>query len=127
MIDTNLLFNFDTYDSSLFVLSKAAATNPGLLLAMYKNFIQNMIDLVVDDVVKDVKRRTILVKFLLEWIEKLESEQIDTSLLESLLDCVFKNYFTTENSNEVNAILLEILPYYKANANYFIYVKQMAT
>lgn len=113
MIDTNLLFNFDTYDSSLFVLSKAAATNPGLLLAMYKNFIQNMIDLVVDDVVKDVKRRTILVKFLLEWIEKLESEQIDTSQLESLLDCVFKNYFNTENSNEVNAILLEILPYYK--------------
>lgn len=127
MIDTNLLFNFDTYDSSLFVLSKAAATNPGLLLAMYKSFIENMKDLVVDDVVKDVKRRTILVKFLLEWIEKLESEQIDTSLLESLLDCVFKNYFTTENSNEVNAILLEILPYYKANANYFIYVKQMAT
>jgi hypothetical protein len=59
---------------------------------------------------------------MLEWITNLKS----TQQIETLADNIFQTYFNTDNSNEVNATLLEILPFYSKKTDYFVYVKSLA-
>jgi hypothetical protein len=40
---------------------------------------------------------------------------------------MFDEYLNADNSNDVNAALLEILPYYTKNGSFFEYVKSLAT
>lgn len=71
---------------------------------------------------KETKRRSQIVKFMLEWVTNLKS----TKLFEPLADNIFQTYFNTDNSNEVNATLLEILSFYSKKTDYFVYVKSLA-
>ena len=75
-----------------------------------------------NEILKDVKRRSLFVKFILEWVQKL-AETSSSEALKPLLDSVYANFFNTESSNEVNITLLEILPHYCGNSNYFQFVK----
>ena len=79
-------------------------------------------DDMTNEILKDVKRRSLFVKFILEWVQKL-AETSSSQALKPLLDSVYANFFNTESSNEVNITLLEILPHYCGNSNYFQYVK----
>lgn len=61
-----------------------------------------------------------------EWVEKIGTEQASKDL-EELMNILFPAYFNQENSNEVNATLLEVLPCYAKKVEYFEYVKSLAT
>lgn len=48
------------------------------------------------------------------------------AVLTPTFELFFKSYFNQENSNEVNAALLEILQYYPENAKFYNYVRELA-
>ncbi len=67
-----------------------------------------------------------MVKFITEWIEKLETEQVGSSLpLAGLIQLTFERQFNSENSHEINLTLLEILPYYNKNDQLFNQVSSL--
>jgi hypothetical protein len=57
-----------------------------------------------------------------EWAKCLES----TTRIEHLADLIYDAFFNVDNSNEVNATLLEILPFYSKRKDHFFYVKTLA-
>jgi hypothetical protein len=74
---------------------------------------------VTDEIMQDPKRRSNLVKFILEWLGT-------GSKLEAVVTCLFTEYFNVDNSNDVNTTLLEILPYHPHPEQFFLFVKALA-
>lgn len=71
---------------------------------------------ILDDEVlmKDPKKKGGVVKLIHEWVDHLgaSKKQEDLSMLNGLIEGVYDRFFNAENPNDVNATLLEILPFY---------------